>query len=271
MKKTPSKFLFAVLLTFIVGLTAIAQNTTAVAEREAARRQAALPKGEEALGRAKAAMAEGNYTVAHEEFRVALTFLPDAVISERSHDDAVSGFCASGLKLAEQKIAEGKYGEAEAICREILSNRYDPNCRPAAEMLARLQEPGSVNRTMGPKFLSKVEEVKRLLSDGEGYYNSGRYDLAFQKYEQVLAIDPYNVAARRGEERINLTKTHYGEEAYNETRSRQLWQVQKGWEEPVKEYGETVGPITDAFAEDATGTARITTKLNTILIPKIEV
>ncbi len=254
----------------MLGTAALAQNTNKVAERETARRQAALPRGQEALGRAKAAMAEGNYTVAHEEFRVALTFLPDAVISEKSHDEAVSGFCASGMKLAEQKIADGKYGEAEAVCREILSNRYDPNCRAAAEMLARLQAPGAVNRTAGSKFLSKVEEVKKLLVDAEGYYLSGRYDLAFKKYEQVLALDPYNVAARRGEERLNLTKTHYGEEAYNETRSRQLWEVQKGWEEPVKKYGETVSPITDAFAKDATGTARITTKLNTIIIPRIE-
>jgi general secretion pathway protein D len=264
------KFSLAVALALMLCTVALAQNTRSVAEREAARRQAALPRGQEALGRAKAAMAEGNYTVAHEEFRAALTFLPDALISEKSHDEAVSGFCASGMKLAEQKVAEGKFGEAEAICREILSNRYDPNCRAAAEMLARLQSPGTVNRTVGPKFLSKVEEVKKLLVDAEGYYMSGRYDLAFKKYEQVLALDPYNVAARRGEERINLTKTHYGEEAYNETRSRQLWQVEKGWEEPVKKYGDTVGPITDAFAKDATGTARITTKLNTIIIPKIE-
>ena len=78
------------------------------------------------------------------------------------------------------------------------------------------------------------------------------------------------MAARRGEEKINLTKTHYGEEAYNETRSQQLWQVQKGWEEPVRPYGQTVGAITDAFAKDATGTARITHKLNTIIIPRIE-
>src|SRR2546423_11156293 len=266
MKKSAWKFLSAGTLTVIVCATAIAADSSSVAEREAARREAVLPRGQEALGRAKAAMAEGNYTVAHEEFRLALTFLPDAVTSEKSHDDALSGFCASGMKLAEQKVAEGKYGEAEAICREILSNRYDPNCRPAAEMLARLQDPSSVNRTMGPKFISKVEEVKKLLSDGDGYYNSGRYDLAFKKYEQILAIDPYNVAARRGEERINLTKTHYGEEAYNETRSRQLWQVQEGWEEPVKKYGEAVGPITDAFTKDATGTARITNKLNTIII-----
>src|SRR5438105_4124949 len=98
----------------------------------------------------------------------------------------------------------------------------------------------------------------------------GRYELTLKKYEQLLGLDPYNVAARRGEERINLTKTNYGEEGYNETRSRQRWHVQKGWEEPVKKYGETVGPITDAFTKDATGTARITNKLNSIIIPKIE-
>jgi len=264
------KFLWTTALAPLICGPVLAQNSNAVAEREAARRQAALPRGEEALGRAKAAMAERNYTVAHEEFRLALTYLPDAVVSEKAHDEAVSGFCASGLKLAEQRIAEGKYTEAEAICRELLSDRYDPNCRPAAEMLARLQQPGYFNRTMGPTFLSKVEEVKKLLSDADGYYNSGRYDLAFKKYEQVLNLDPYNVAARRGQEKINLTKTHYGEEAYNETRSRQLWQVQKGWEQPVKKYGETVAVVTDAFTRDATGTARITNKLNSIIIPKIE-
>jgi general secretion pathway protein D len=274
MKKTSRwfwwKFSLAAAVAPLICAATLAQSSTTVAEREAARRQAALPRGEEALGRAQAAMASKNYAVAHEEFRAALAYLPDAVVSEKSHDAAVSGFCASGLKLAEMKIAEGKYAEAEAICREMLSDRYDPNCRAAAEMLAHLQQPGYFNRTMGPKFLSKVEEVKKLLSDADGYYNSGRYDLAFKKYEQVLNLDPYNVAARRGEEKINLTKTHYGEEAYNETRSRQLWQVQKGWEEPVKKYGDTVGTITDAFTKDATGTARITTKLNTIIIPKIE-
>ena len=134
-----------------------------------------------------------------------------------------------------------------------------------------MQEPGYFNKTMGPKFIAKVEEVKKLLTEADGYYNSGRYDLAFKKYEQVLALDPYNVAARRGQEKINLTKTHYGEEAYNETRSRQLWQVQKG-------LGTTGAPIrADGWTDrgcictkDATGTARITNKLNTIIIPRIE-
>src|SRR5438876_3507347 len=250
--------------------TSTAQSVDQVAQREVERRQAAVPRGEAALARGRRAMQEKNFTVAHEEFRTAVSLLPDAVGSGKLHDEALEGFCASGVKLAEQKIAEGKFMEAEAILREVLDERYDPNCHPASELLAQLEKPGTFNRTMGPKFLAKVEEVKKLLNDADGYYNSGRYDLAFKKYEQVLNIDPYNVAARRGEEQINLTKTHYGEEAYNETRSRQLWQVQKGWEEPVKKYGETVGTVTDAFTKDATGTARITNKLNTIIIPKIE-
>jgi general secretion pathway protein D len=254
----------------VLSLSVFAQSVEHISQKEIARRQAALPAGEEALARGKLAMKEKNFAVAHEEFRVAVNYLPDAVVSGKTHDDAVDGFCQSGIKLAEQKVAEGKYAEAEAILQEVLGDRYDPNCRPAAQMLVNLQTPGYYNRTTGPKFIAKVEEVKKLLTEADGYYESGRYDLAFKKYEQVLNLDPYNVAARKGEEKIDHTKYQYGDQAYNETRARQLWQVEKGWEEPVKQYGQTVGPLADAFLKDATGTARISNKLNTIIIPRIE-
>lgn len=229
-----------------------------------------MPQGTDALARGKVAMQEKNYTLAHEEYRVAVAYLPDAVVSGKAHDDAVSGFCESGVRLAEQRIAEGKYAEAEALCSEILSDQYDPNCHAAADLLRKLQTPGFFNKTMGPKFIGKIHDVRQLLVEADGYYQSGRYDLAFKKYEQVLALDPYNVAARRGEEKIDNTKSQYGENAYNESRARALWQVEKGWERPVHQYGQTVGPLADAFQKDATGTARITNKLNTIVIPRIE-
>ncbi len=250
--------------------TTRAQSAQQIAEREVARRQHVIGEGEAALARGQAAMRANDMARAHEEFRIAVNFLPDAVATGTQHDTAVKGFCESGVKLAERSITEGKYNEAEQILREIVSDRYDPNCRAATELLANLEHPGQINKTIGPKFIAKVEEVRKLLSDAEGYYGSGRYDLAFKKYEQVLSLDPYNVAARRGQEKINLTKMRYGDEAYNETRSRQLWQVEKGWEQPVRKYGQTAAPIVDAFAKDATGTARITNKLNSIIIPKIE-
>src|SRR5438445_6938787 len=250
--------------------TSFAQTAETVAEREVQRRQSAIPQGEAALIRAKAAMKAKNFTVAHEEFRTALVYLPDAVVSGKAHDEAVEGFCKSGVILAEARIAQADYAGAEAILNEILSDRYDPNCRPARELLTHLRQPGYFNKTMGPKFIAKVEEVKALLTEADGYYQSGRYDLAFKRYDQVLNLDPYNTAARRGQEKINNMKNRYGEEAYNETRSRQLWQVEKGWEEPVRKYGQTAGAVVNAFARDASGTARITNKLNTIIIPRVE-
>jgi general secretion pathway protein D len=251
-------------------LTVMAQSVERIEKREVARRQAGLPLGEQALLRAKSAMREKNFTLAHEEFRTAVSYLPDAVTSSKVRDEAVEGFCESGVKLAEQRIAQGKYVEAESTVREILDVRYDPNCRPALDLLAHLTTPGYFNKTMGPKFVAKVEEVKELLADADGYYNSGRYDLAFKKYEQVLALDPYNVAARHGEEKLDNIKYRYNEEAYNETRARQLWRVEKGWEEPVRRYGEIVSPLAEAFQRDVTGTARTTNKLNTIIIPRVE-
>jgi general secretion pathway protein D len=269
---TPLKLLLPSLIIcqFVCSLTALGQNVERVAQREVARRQAAIPRGADAVARGKRAMIEKNYALAHDEFRTAVRLLPDAVTSGNLHDEAIAGFCDSGVKLGEQKIAEGKYGEAEGILREVLDEHYSPDCSAASELLAHLRQPGYINKTMGPKFIAKVEEVKKLLAEADGYYNSGRYDLAFKKYEQVLALDPYNVAARRGEEKIDNTKYHYSEQAYNETRARQMWAVEKGWEQPVHQYGQAVGPLGEAFQRDVTGTARITQKLNTIVIPKIE-
>ncbi len=241
-----------------------------LAEREIARREAALPRGTEALARGKTALHRKDYAVAHQEFRTAVVYLPDAVASGKARDEALDGLCESGVKLAEIRVQEGKYNEAESIGSEIVSDAFNPNCREAALLLTRLRELGQMNRTMGPGFIARVEDVRKLLTEADGYYNSGRYDLAFKKYEQILNLDPYNVAARRGQEKIDNQKTRYGEEAYNETRARSVWEVQKAWERPVRQYGQNLGGFTDPTGNQATGTARISNKLNNIIIPRIE-
>jgi general secretion pathway protein D len=255
---------------FFICTSGFAQAPDSVAEREVQRRQAAIPQGEAALARGKAAMKAKNFAVAHEEFRTAVMYLPDAVVSGKAHDEAVEGFCKSGVVLAEARIAEGRYADAEAILSEVLSDRYDPQCRAAQELYAHLRQPGYFNKTMSPIFIEKVEQVKQLLTEADGFYQSGRYDLAMKRYDQVLALDPYNTAARRGQEKINNTKYKYGEEAYNETRSRQLWQVEKAWEQPVRRYGQAGAPVTIGSQKGLGGTAQINNKLNTIIIPRIE-
>src|SRR5947208_3221113 len=153
-----------------------AQTADNVAEREVHRRQAAIPQGEAALERGKSAMKAKNYTIAHEEFRTAVTDLPDAVASGKTHDQAVDGFCKSGVALAEARIAEGRNTDAEAILSEILSDRYDPKCRPAHVLYTRLRQSDSFDKTvrtvnnaeidcaamLARPFSERVERVKEL-------------------------------------------------------------------------------------------------------------
>jgi len=260
--------LWAALL--ILTTPAFAQNADNIADREVQRRQAAIPEGEAALARGKSAMRSRNYTVAYQEFKTAVAYLPDAVVSGRAHDEAADGVCKSGTVLAEARIAQGDYAGAEAILNEIL-NRYDPNCRKAQELLAHMRQPGYFNKTVDAGFINKVEEVKRLLAEAGGYYQSGQYDKAMKSYDRVLALDPYNTAARRGQEQIDNTKYQYGEEAYNETRARHLWKVEEAWQQPVRKYG-AVGPATDNKGRggEVRGTAQMTNKMNSIIIPHIE-
>ena len=257
-------------LLLILCATAFAQNAENIADREVQRRQSAIPAGEAALARGKSALRSRNYTVAYQEFKTAIAYLPDAVVSGRAHDEAADGVCKSGTVLAEARIAQGDHAGAEAILNEILT-RYDPNCRKAQELAANLRQPGYFNKTVDAGFINKVEEVKRLLAEADGYYQSGQYDKAMKSYDRVLALDPYNTAARRGQERIDNTKYQYGEEAYNETRARQLWKVEEAWQQPVRKYG-AVGPAADNKGRggEVRGTAQMTNKLNSIIIPHIE-
>ena len=249
---------------------ALAQTPDNIAEREMQRRQAAIPEGEAALARGKSALKTRNYTVAYQEFKTAIGSLPDAVVSGKAHDEAAEGVCKSGTVLAEARIAEGDYPGAEAILSDIL-NHYDPNCRKAQELYAHLRTPGYFNKTVDAGFINKVEEVKRLLADADGFYQSGQYDKAIKSYDKVLALDPYNTAARRGQEKIDNTKYQYGEEAYNETRARGMWKVESAWQQPVRKYG-AVGPVADNKGRggELRGTAQMTNKLNGIIIPHIE-
>src|SRR5437899_8761362 len=91
-----------------------------------------------------------------------------------------------------------------------------------------------------------------------------------KRYDQVLALDPYNTAARKGQEKVNNTKYQYGEEAYDETRSRGLWKVEGAWQQPVRKYGVAGAPVGIGAPRELGGTALVSKKLNSIIIPHIE-
>src|SRR5438045_9801556 len=87
------------------------QNVKRIADREAARRQAHIPRGEEVLARAQSELHAKQYALAHEDFRIALRYLPNSAAAEKYYSAARDGFCESGVKLTEQGLGDGRYEE----------------------------------------------------------------------------------------------------------------------------------------------------------------
>jgi len=202
-------------------------------------------------------------------YKSAVDALPDAPIVAEQRQIALDGFARSAVSLAEQRISEGRFVDAESTLVLILEERYAPDYRPAKSLLAKVREPDYFNKTLTPQFIGKVEEVKQLLTEAEGHYQSGQYDKAFNSYERVLNLDPYNVAAARGKERVDNARQNYAENAYNQTRGEMLRDVQAAWELPVRKFGGADSTIVEQPVIEARASASMERKLDDIRLPSL--
>lgn len=243
-----------------------------MAESEIARRQNAALGSDESINRGDAAMIRQDYEQASKEYRSAVDALNEAPATSDRRTVAVKKFFDATMKLAEQRIVEGRYLDAEATAKVILRPEYDPGYKPALTILKHLEDPSYYNQTITPKFIDKVAQVKQLFGEAQGYFDSARYDLAFKRYEQILSLDPTNIAARKGEERIDNARARYQDPvAYDENRARSLWEVSRGWERPVRRFGLNADPGRGVKTmRDDSGTVAIARKLAAIIIPNIE-
>ena len=166
--------------------------------------------------------------------------------------------------------ADGNPLSAESVAKSILDPSMNPRSTAAIKFLSDLEQPGVFNKTVTPTFAAKREEVVKLLRQASDLAKTGRNELALKQYDAVLQIDPYNTAARKGMEEINSSTLKYADEAYNETRSRMLWQVEKSWERPPRKSKQGRNTESVGRQQDVRGTDQITAKLNSIIIPKID-
>ena len=252
--------------------TTTTRSLESTAQTEVARRQSMAVNADDSLRQGDAAMLREDYEDAVRLYRTATDSFTDSPATGDRRRVALQKFVKASLKLAELRIVEARYPDAEAVAKIILRPEYDPNNEEAVELLQHLEDPEYYNQTITPKHVQKVQRVKDLLRAGNQYYDTGRYDLSFKKFEEVLALDPYNDAARRGEERIDLAKSKHSENAgYPEARGRLLQQVNSGWELPVRRNTADIDPRRNVQKlNDSSGTVAITRKLQSIVIPNIE-
>jgi len=235
----------------------------------AQRRDLSADFAPQAMQRGTEALAVRDYEKAFSEYRAAVDAVPDAPQVRELRKVALDGFTKAAMGLAEQRIAEGRWEDAQTTVECLLQPQYNPTYKPAQRLLQRLQSPDYFNKTVTPGFVSKVEQVKKLLVEAQGLYDSGRFDEATKKYEDVLRLDRFNIAARRGMEQVDLARTRVAEAAYNDTRASMITDVDKGWESPVRRIDSGPSAILEQPVMTVRGTQSINNKLDEIIIPRI--
>lgn len=240
------------------------------ADNEILRRQQNIALAEQAMARGDAALKAGNLEQAWAAYKEAVDLLPDGQNTRSIRARALARYSSTAVRYSEFLVSQGEYAKAEAISREVLEARYNPDYRPAAVFLSRLEQPDYFNKTITPEFAEDKDRVNTLLREANGFYDSGRYDMAIKRYQQVLTIDKYNSAAFRGMEQVEVGKQRYYDSAYNDTRSRMLWQVEKAWERPKRRFDDTRSLGSSNLQEERRGTELMMARLNRIIIPRID-
>jgi len=242
----------------------------AQAELEIAKRlQLAEDYAPQAMQRGSVALMERDYETAYTQYKAAVDALPDAPNVRELRAVALDGFSKSVMGLAESRIEEGRWQDAQETVSVLLQPQYNPNYKPAQRLLARLESPDYFNKTVTPGFVARVEEVKTLLNEGQGLYDSARFDEATAKYEAVLRVDRYNVAARRGMEQVSVAKMRVADDAYNDTRASMITQVDKAWETPVRRADLGPAAVIEQPVLVSRGTQSINRKLDELIVPRI--
>ena len=265
----------------------VAPSLVAESERAVVRSQEDLAKAQSLMRRAVEMQESGklkdSYLLADQS--IALAPSGSATVSARAA--LISTYTSIALTYARELIANGVYSDsiaeqngirdeqglplsAESVTKSILNPSVNPGNIQAKQLLSDLEQPEVINKTITPKFAAKRDEVVKLLQQASGYAQSGRNELALKTYDAVLRLDPYNSAARKGMEAIQNSKIKYADEAYNETRSRLLWQVEKAWERPPRKAKQGRSTESTGRQQDIRGTDQIVAKLNSIIIPKID-
>ncbi len=240
--------------------------------------EAQIRRSEQTAEYAKTITLKGQQALQTQDYESAFAYYKSAVdmlpaggsASASLRQQALDGFSDAAVKLARQRISEGRFEDAKTTVAVVLEDRYNPSYKPAVSLNNELKDKTSFySQTMTPGFVANVEEVKQLLQEAQGFYASGRYDLAFKRYEQVLNIDKYNIAARRGMEQVNGARQKFADTSYSEARSDMIRQVNKAWELPVRRFDSTASQIIEQPQIDTRGTAAINRKLEEIILPSI--
>lgn len=235
--------------------TVDAQKASPAAKQEATPSPQDVTDAKNAIAKGDMAYKDKKYDVAATAYRYACDNLPESPSTHVNRSRAVEGFSEASVRLAEQRVTEGRYADARDALRAVLDPQYNPDYKPAIALLAHVDDSEYFPAPL--KDEDHAHWVQRLLIEAKGFYDTARFDLAIKRYDQILEIDPTNYAAKKGREDVESVKKKYSD---NQNVSSQAWAPRRYGGDPRR-----IPPPTDANTE------YIQNKLNRTILPLVKV
>ncbi len=238
--------------TSAVGPTAVYSDTqSGINDREVARRQAMMREAMQLLQEGRTAYSEGKYKESLEKYQASWNRIPKAPATRQQQEFIIKSIGDASIAVAIEYSKIGRYDDAEQLLLDVIAR--DPGNKRARKELSLMRDPVRNNPALTPEHVKNVEEVNRLLTLAYGYYDLGKFDEAYAEFNRVIQIDPYNTAARRGQEAVSKRRINYFRAAHDSYRAKALAEVDALWEEPLPQEvpdievggGEAV-PVSDA-------------------------
>jgi general secretion pathway protein D len=231
-----------------------------------ARRMQRVHDAEVAIAKGDQLYLEGDYEGALNEYRTALDLLPDAPMTASLREVATLKYCDAAVELARERARNGRYDDARALLNDALAR--NPDHVRAKKLLVELDDPDRYEPALTPEHVKNVQDVERNLEKAYSYYNLGDFNNSLKTFQDVLRIDPYNSAARRGMERAEQKRSEYFDTARDHLRIKMLNEVNKGWEDPIP--ASLVVSTVGVYGTTASAGAYYADKMNRIIFPQVQ-
>ncbi len=215
------------------GVCWASETDESLIEKEIQSRSESVTLAQELLLQGDEAYKKHDFAAAVDAYKKAFELIPRAGLTHEIKAAAADRYAQAAVENAKVLIRTGQYDKARRELLAASSPDVAPGHAGVKKMLAKLDDPIRTSTTLTLEHVNNIESVAQNLRKAESYYMQGQYKEALAMYKEVIKIDPYNKAARRGMEKTQNEMHQYYRAAKDERRSAALADVAAAWSNKV--------------------------------------